>query len=287
MAGHVGAYGFALPGVPPETARLLVPAPPDWPEWRIEHRPTGHEEWETEKLSPDRARLRLSGGGWTEIDGSARVATIHLPEPPTHAIAHPYLGLIAAVAAYWRGWDYFHAGAIVVDGGVWGVLGDRRSGKTSTLGFLSRREGVEILCDDVLVLDRDLGAYVGPRCIDLREDAAQRLGFGEPIGLVGARERWRVTLGPVEPRLALKGWIDLAWGPEATVERPEAGDRFTVLARSLALRLMPPDPQGLLDLAAAPFLAFTRPRGLDRLDRSLEVLLDALRQLSARPAGAG
>ena len=277
MTGHVGAYGLALPDIAPETARLLGPAPADWPEWRLEHRPTGHEDWELEKLWPDRARLRLSGGGWTEIDGSRQVAALHTPNPPAHAIAHPYLGLIAAVAAYWRGWNYFHAGAVVVDGTVWGVLGDRGSGKTSTLGFLARREGVEILCDDVLVLDKDAQAYAGPRCTDLREDAAAHLGVGEPLGVVGARERWRAPLGPVEPRLPLNGWIDLHWGPTAGLERPGAGERFTALARGLALRLVPPDPAGLLALTDAPFLAFTRPRGLERLDGALDPLLDALR----------
>jgi hypothetical protein len=287
VTGHVGAYGLALPGIPPDTARLLGPAPEDWPAWTLEHRATGHEEWELEKLWPDRARLRLSGGGWTAIDGSKRVAALHMAEPPTHAIAHPYLGLIAAVAAYWRGWDYLHAGAVVVDGTVWGVLGDRGAGKTSTLGFLSRREGVEVLCDDVLVLDRERRGYAGPRFTDLREDAAKHLGMGEPLGVVGARERWRAPLGPVETRLPLTGWVDLSWGPEAAVARPAPGDRFTALARSLALRLVPPDPQGLLALADAPFLAFTRPRGLDQLDRALDLLVDALRQSPATPAAAG
>ena len=205
VTGQVGAYGMALPDIAPETASLLGPAPADWPEWRLEHRPTGHEDWELEKLWPERARLRLSGGGWTEIDGSRRVAALHLPDPPSHAIAHPYLGLIAAVAAYWRGWDYFHAGAVAVDGAVWGVLGERGSGKTSTLGFLARRPDVEILCDDVLVLDRELRGYAGPRCTDLREDAAAYLGVGEPLGVVGARERWRAPLGAVEPAAAAEG----------------------------------------------------------------------------------
>jgi hypothetical protein len=277
VTGHVGAYGLALPDIAPETARLLGPAPADWPEWGLEHRPTGDEDWELEKLAPDMARLRLSGGGWAEIDRLRRVAALHVAEPPTHAIAHPYLGLIAAVAAYWRGWDYLHAGAVVVDGSAWGVLGERGSGKTSTLAFLARREGVEILCDDVLILDTEAQAYAGPRCTDLREDAAAHLGAGEPLGVVGARDRWRMPLGPVEPRLRLKGWIDLRWGPAAGLERPGAGERFTALARSLALRLMPPEPAGLLALADAPFLTFTRPRGLACLDDALDVLLDAMR----------
>jgi hypothetical protein len=207
-----------------------------------------------------------------------------MAEPPTHAIIHPYLGLIAAVAAYWRGWDYLHAGAVVIDGAAWGVLGERGAGKTSTLAFLSRRAGVEILCDDVLVLDTEVRAYAGPRCTDLREDAAAHLGEGEPLGVVGARERWRVPLGPVEPRLPLSGWIDLRWGSDVGLERPGAGERFTALARNLALRLVPPDPAGLLALADTPFIAFTRPCGLDRLESALDVLLEALR---ARPAGAG
>ena len=37
----------------------------------------------------------------------------------------------------------------------------------------------------------------GPRSIDLRPDAAARLGLGESIGVVGARERWRLRAPPV------------------------------------------------------------------------------------------
>ena len=273
MSGVAGAYGLALPDVGPDIARLLLEAPREWPEWRLEHRPTGHEGWEREELSPERARLALSGGGWVGIDAHARTAVFYTPDPPTHAVAHPYLGLVASVAAHWRGWNSFHAGAVVIDGQVWGLLGGRESGKTTTLGFLSRRPGVEVLCDDVLVLDGHRRACGGPRCIDLREDAAAFLGAGEPIGVVGARERWRAPLRRVDPALAVRGWIDLRWGQETVVERPGAAERLGALGGALALRLGPSDPSGLLELSALPFLTFTRARGLDRVDASLERLL--------------
>ena len=126
---------------------------------------------------------------------------------------HPHLAGAAAVLSHWCGRDSFHAGAFVVDGGVWGLLGDKGAGNSSTLVSLARA-GVPIVSDDVLVLDKAT-AYAGPRSIDLRTDAAQTLRTGQPLGMIGDRARWRVPLGPVEPELPFRGWVTLRWGPRS------------------------------------------------------------------------
>lgn len=273
-----GAYGLALPGIDPSAGRFLGPAPAGWPSWAIERDEFVPAGWELETMWADRARLRLSGGGWAEIDGRRRVATCHVhAEASPHALIHPYLGLIGAMAALWRGWDYFHAGGVVVDGGVWGVLGERGAGKTSTLAFMAQRAGVEVFCDDILVLDRRGTAFAGPRCADLRADAARHLGVGEQIGIVGARERWRAPLGSVEPELPFRGWVGLAWADRVELGQLSPGQRFAALAANLALRLVPPEPSGLLALAGAPFHTFARPRSFDSLDAGLDRLVSALR----------
>ena len=276
--GH-GAYGLALPDVP-GAAHLLVRAPVDWPDWRIRHRPlpgTAGADEEHDFVSPDEARLRLSGGGHLLADRCASSSTLVLPERPADTeVVHPFLALTAAVAARWRGWQCFHAGGILVDGGVWGVLGDKGTGKSSTLAWLARH-GAEVLCDDVLVVDDDGEAVVGPRCIDLRGDAAAWLGEGEALGLVGARERWRMQLGPTVLSAPLRGWVALAWDHDTGVEPVPPLERLPLLARNMSLRLLPPNGTGLMDLTGLPVWRLRRPRRLDAMGESAERLIEALR----------
>src|SRR5262249_6109268 len=155
--------------------------------------------------------------GWVDLARAERRATFCLRTSLADGdLVHPYLAPAAAVAARWAGRESFHAGAVVVDGGAWGVLGDKETGKSSTLAWLAL-QGHEILMDDLLVLDGD-DALAGPRCIDLREEPAARLGAGEPLGFVGLRERWRLTLDQVPARVPLHGWVTLAWGDRVEVE---------------------------------------------------------------------
>lgn len=182
----LGAYGIALEDVPAEAAPHLGPAPDHWPRWRVEWLASEDGPLELERLWARRAQLRVSGGGWVDIDGTRNVATLHVPGATSRAaLVHPYLSLIASMAAYWRGWHYLHAGAFVYDGGVWGVFGVRGAGKTSTLALLSQRDELEVVSDDVLVIDQDGTAYAGPRCTDLRAETAELLGVGEDLGVVG------------------------------------------------------------------------------------------------------
>lgn len=284
---RLGAYGLVLADPPPDAARYLAPAPSSWEAWRVERNDWEGGRIEQEWLWPGRARLRVSGDGWMELDAGTREAVLHVPPGTSDAaLVHPYLSLIAAMAAYWRGWDYLHAGGIVVDGGVWGVFGQRGAGKTSTLTLLGDRDGVEVLADDVLVVDRERTAYAGPRCTDLRADAAAWLARGDDIGVVGGRRRWRVPLGPVDPELPFRGWVELCWGERVAVSEPPPSERFSALAANLAVRLVPPDAADLLRLADLPFVRLSRPRDFDRLGMALDVLLDAIAS-PARPAGAG
>jgi hypothetical protein len=131
-------------------------------------------------------------------------------------LVHPHLAPGAAVLARWLGRETLHAGAVLAGGGAWAMLGDRESGKSSTLDWLAAH-GHPVLADDLLVLDGS-DVLAGPRCIDLRADAAQRLGAGEPLGVVGTRERWRLRLGPLASSAPLRGWGILDWGDDVAVE---------------------------------------------------------------------
>jgi hypothetical protein len=182
------------------------------------------------------------------------------------------------MAAWWLGRESFHAGAFAAGGGVWALVGDKGSGKSSTLAQLALA-GHDIVTDDILVLRRGV-ALAGPRCLDLRAGPAARLGAGTLLGMVGLRERWRMPLGPVEPELPLRGWVLLAWHdrPEARVVR--GAERLLRLMPHRAVRLAPQDPGMLVRLSSLPLVELRRPHRWQALPDATRRLLDALGRLT-------
>src|SRR5665213_26822 len=199
---HHGAYGLRIEA--PSFEGLidrshLVEAQASWPAWEI--------GWETlvdqssgdtpvvESWSPDHATLAALPSGFITIDRAAARTTLHLPDAPTAAtILHPYLASTGVVAGHWLGRAPFHAGAFVHGGRAWGVLGAKEMGKTSLLMCL-HRSGVPVLADDVLVVEGRT-AYSGPRCLDLRQSAAERFEAGEYLGVVGGRATSAISCRP-------------------------------------------------------------------------------------------
>jgi hypothetical protein len=268
-----GCYGFALAGVGGAES-LLVDAPAGWPLLELRHAPPGPGAPELDTLGPDRAELPLHGG-WVTIEREPARATFRLPAaPPSRDLVHPYLAPAAAVAARWAGRETFHAGAVIVDGGAWAVLGDKESGKSTTLAHLALA-GYDVVADDLLVVAGD-GVLAGPRCIDLREGAAKHLGAGEPLGVVGVRERWRLLLGPVPPSVPLRGWITLAWDDEVAVDALRGPERLLALLPFRSVQLVPGVPEELVDLSSLPVLRLRRPRSWDALDDGTRRLLAAV-----------
>jgi len=164
---------------------------------------------------------------------------------------------------------------LIVDGGAWGVLGDKGTGKSSILAWLAL-QGAGILCDDVLVVDSDGAVVVGPRCIDLRGDAAAWLGEGEALGMVGARERWRLRIGASVLSAPLRGWVTLAWDDRTELNLLPPLERLPLLAANLSLRVMPPNAAAMMDLMALPVWRLRRPRRFDAMGESAERLVAAL-----------
>ena len=146
---------------------------------------------------------------------------------------HPDLGFIAAVVNRWAGREVFHAGAFLAENGAWGVLGTREAGKSSLLGQLAAK-GVPVFADDALVVE-DRTAFAGPRCIDLREGAADWLQQGTDIGMVGNRRRWRVRLPAVPATAPLAGWIVPEWAEHIELRSAPAALRLTLLNASVYL----------------------------------------------------
>jgi hypothetical protein len=271
--GPIGAYGLRLENV--ERARpLLLSVPASWPRLRVRRslgEATSRHDWMTEA----EAVLRLQNGGQIAIDRARGEARFILPRRlGTPEIVHPLLAPVAAVMAYWLGRQSFHAAAFTAAGRAWGIVGDRGAGKSTTVAQLALG-GVPIVCDDMLVLD-GTRALPGPRSVDLRGDAARRLGVGDGLGIVGARERWRLRVGPVDDGPTIGGWIFLAWGDRIeTVPVPPA-ERLARLGQSRGTRLPERDPDALLDLAALPAWELRRPKSWESLADAVAHLVDAV-----------
>jgi hypothetical protein len=254
---RLGAYGIRLHGLD-EAAELLLPVDATAPELRIETEIGRAADDAVESVEDDTARIRLRSGGEILIDRGEGVARYRVPHPVrADEIVHPYLAPAAAVVARWMGRESFHAGALAGARGAWGVIGEREAGKSSTLAYLAQH-GADVLCDDMLIVDGRV-ALPGPRSVDLREDAAGRLGIGQAIGVTGARERWRLTLGPVLADQELRGWIFLAWGDELGARSLPGAERLQRLAAQRGLRLAPKRPERLMELAALPAWELARP----------------------------
>src|SRR3954447_11359018 len=177
-----GAYGLRLSGVE-GAENALVPADLSWPSFDLQVRVADSSPG-SEHLDQTRARIRLRTGGWIEIDRLRGRALFTVPEAlSAEELVHPFLAPVAAVAAHWNRRESLHGGAFAVDGRAWGLIGDRMGGKSSLLAALAERR-ICVVSDDVLVIDGS-DVFAGPRTVDLRADAAQRLGIGENIGTAG------------------------------------------------------------------------------------------------------
>jgi hypothetical protein len=271
-AGRRGAYGLHLDGLDDPA---LVPAGEGWPTVRIE-RSIGRTTASEDAVGNRRARLLLRNGGEIVLERSPLRALFRVPfELGDAELVHPYLAPAAAAIGWWLGRESFHGGGLVVGGSAIGVFGDRHAGKSSLLAALAQG-GEPVLSDDVLVVDRELATFTGPRTVDLRRGAAEHLGVGRPLGVVGARERWRVDLHPAVEPAPLRAWVALAWGTEPAVRPLRADERLRRLANLRAVQLPPADPGLLLRLAALPAWELSRPKEWRHLEATAALLEQAV-----------
>jgi hypothetical protein len=249
--------------------------PEIWTPWTVEWRARTERIDRQQSLDDSHALLSAQPTGYASIDRQSRHTTLELEaEPSTDAWAHPHLGSTALMHAYWAGWPNFHAGVFALGGKAFAVLGEREDGKSSTLAWLTSR-GHTVLSDDLLIVS-DGDALVGPRCLDLRESAAAHFGLGEPLGVVGTRERWRVKLSDATAATPLAGFVTLAWESAPGVTRVPLAERWPSLQRGRGLRVGEIDAQRYLELLALPMLRFARPRDWNTLDAAMDMLLEAL-----------
>lgn len=284
-AARRGVYGLRVTGLD-DAAGLLNVAPPDWPEFGVERCIDPRDPApEVQGIHERFALLPLLPEGRLAVDRDRATARFTTTAALSDAaVVHPYLAPVAAIAAAWEGGVGFHGGGFVVDGGAWLVLADAASGKSSLLAVLHAR-GVPIVADD-LVIVRDGKVLAGPRCIDLRRDAASRLGMGWAIGVAGGRERWRIRTASVEPELPVRGFVDLRWG-DVAVDDVDASDRLATLARNLAVVRTAHDRGRLLEFVGLPMVRFTRPRDFARIRTSAAELLAGVEERGTEIVASG
>jgi hypothetical protein len=171
---------------------------------------------------------------------------------------------------WWHGRDALHAGAFVLGGRAWAVIGAKGQGKSTTLSYLATH-GVTVLSDDLLVAEGG-DVLPGPAFIDLRPQAAAALGIGRDMGMLGARERYRFDVPVPPPRVPLAGWLLLEWGQRTELRPMPVADRLARLFSNRAVMLAPAAPAAFLHHAALPFFELRRPNTLDSLPTTLDLL---------------
>ncbi len=239
------AYGLRIEGLP-STPWLSATGVEHWPLLRIE---------------------RSDKAGAPTIDVERMRARI-----PSHAevgeLIHPILcGLVAQVAIS-RGLDGLHAGSLCGAAGVWAIVGPKRAGK-STLLAACATEGLSVFGDDVLFFG-DGRCFAGPRCLDLREDAARGHAATERVRSATPRER--MTLPPVQAEQPLAGIVHLGWSESLALQRLSVAEALRRLIDAYSSGGFSSDRSRLLDLAGLPSYELRRPRARDQLPETVGLL---------------
>jgi hypothetical protein len=279
--GHGAAYGFRWSGLSSPALRLS--GADDWPLLSVRH--TRGSENGASPVDVDRASIQTLAARLRLDRASATVEIVSSHEVPVADLVHPTLWPAASVFARWRGRETLHAGAFTLDGEIaWAVLGERGAGKSSLLSALALR-GIDVLCDDLLVIDGDR-CFAGPRCIDLRPGAAAALGVAREAPVVRSTERRRLALEPCTSTYRLGGLVSLAWADSIDVSRLTPAESFGLLFNHRRVSALGADFPHLLELAGLPTLRFTRPRDWRALGAAIAELTDAAASAGASRIGA-
>jgi hypothetical protein len=273
---HHGLYGARIEGIDGGDGLGEVPA--DYPRWTVTVSGAPSEDF----LEGASWGFRLGDGGLAraEQDGTGGRLHLALSRPVAERdLGHPFLSIVGVLGPLWAGGVALHGGVFLSHGRAWVVMGGKEGGKSTTLALLARA-GHRVMADDLAVVAPNLMVHRGPRFVDLRQEASESLGVGEPIGMLGTRERWRYRLGEAPLAAPLGGLILPRWGDEEGVGTLDAVSRLRLVASSFPVAY-PNDRSALvMDIAnGVPTLVWTRPQGLDGAAGAVE------RMLAELPAG--
>lgn len=226
------------------------------------------------------ARLVLADGRHAiTMSRTNGAASFWGPKLAPDELAHPYLGPVGTVFSRWHGREAFHAGALIVAGGAWAIVGPTEAGKSTLLAAFAARGGA-VLADDLVIVDGDR-AFAGPRSIDLRSPLPVGYGSDLPAGRARGATRWRLTLADIEPIVPLRGWVFLRWEDHPGLTPMKPAECLTRLAAWRARRELRSDPVRMLTLAGLPAFTLSRPREWSALPATLDALVERLASVRA------
>jgi hypothetical protein len=276
------AYGFRWAGLSNEA--LAVGGAQDWPAVSVTRTLTnGGDPPDVARVGEQTASIQTPAACLRLDRLRSRLEIRSSESIPDADVVHPALWPAAAVFARWHGLETFHAGAVSFDGeGAWAILGERGAGKSSLLAVLARH-GVEVLVDDLLVVT-GRRCFAGPRCIDLRPEAAAALSIGSDAQVVRSTERRRLMLGACHGEYTLRGFVQLRWGADVGLERLIPAERLPLLLEHRRVVGLGADFEHLLDLVALPAFRLTRPPDWRVAQQLATELEDRLSQTTSAPA---
>lgn len=272
---NVGAYGFRLvPDGPGFDMQDLVEQSEQAPAVAVScSRVVAQTSFR--RVRPDSYETSHRGGPYMSVTKDPPAIVLRYPGVTAAAFVHPLATVPLSFLAHWHGYATLHAGAFLYRARAWVVVGERGVGKSTLLALLGQR-GHPVVADDLVVIDGN-EVLSGPSCVDLREDAADRIVGARAIGEVGGRMRHRLATPPAPARVPLGGIWLLDWGKEVV---------FEPLSLDISVRLLheqhyvgplgPPDPEAVFALLAKPMLRFRRPRAWDPAEAAIDQLLGAI-----------
>lgn len=235
--------------------------------------PTAQAKFQEIDLTDDSARVDF-GHATLTLSRATHLAELHQhgAQGDPELVAHPLLAALGLIAANWRGDVALHAGVVGSRAGdrAWIVLAERGDGKSTTLAAAARA-GLPVLSDDLAVIDSERRVWAGPRCIDLRPEAAPQFPHAKELASGGGRPRWRLPIAtPPQQLVPVAGFLRLAWSEDdeapVAVHPADAAHRIPMIAAASALDRPLWSPKRLLDLADLPVHVLVRPKRLDALD---------------------
>jgi len=261
----VGAYGFRLD---PRLfgRRYLHDAAPSWPSLSVTLGTT---------LPDDGWQETFSGEGWAvHLQPGKDAARWTGPQPPDRdGLIHPLLALVVCAVTLERGGDCLHAGAVLTPDGVVAVLAPAGGGKTTTMAWLALRAGLPVFTDDHLNV-RDGMAHAGPRCLDLRPDAAAHLDLAGRSRQVRGDGRHRFELtAPTKLRAPVVRTVLLEWGSRLLARAVPPRERLGIVATHRTAQPVDGNLSVPLALAALPMMRLTRPQTFDGMPEVTRALL--------------
>jgi hypothetical protein len=272
-----GAYGFALQTRDGQPLPDLGSVPDDAVTVSVSWTLASSLSDVADVVENRRYRFGRRGGGILEVDRAPAAIRMGLPNATSAAaVVHPLLTTPLAFLAHWRGDLTLHGGAFVAHDRAWVVTGEREAGKSSMLTALGGR-GYPVMADDLVVVGKGI-VRAGPACVDLRPDLASRYPQARSVGVVGTRERHRLTLPAAPTEVPYGGAVLLGWhDDEPAIQELPLEDRLRLIDEQHYARPLGPPPQdGVLAALTMPMWHLRRRPDWASADAVLDQLLECI-----------